>query len=323
MIAGDDLDLFVASVRRATESSTGRALDGALDEIGWRDALAADRRAAVATLFELQGSCGARSSALHAVLADAVGRDVDAPVLLPAIGRTTPPGLASGATVDVRGLATSAIERSDEVVVVVAGPAAAGSDAVGLARLPPRRLAMRPVSGMDADLGLVEVVGRDLDVDVEPLAASRWADAVAAAQLALAHELIGVSRAMLALARDHAVERVQFDRPIAGFQAVRHRLADTYVAVEAAGATADGAWDDGSPLAAAVAKAVAGRNARLAARHSQQVLAGIGFTVEHPFHRHLRRVLVVERLFGDARTLTAAVGRELLRTRQVPALLPL
>ena len=40
------------------------------------------------------------------------------------------------------------------------------------------------------------------------------------------------------LAREHALERVQFDRPIAGFQAVRHRLAEGLVAIEAADAAA-------------------------------------------------------------------------------------
>ena len=144
-----------------------------------------------------------------------------------------------------------------------------------------------------------------------------------AGQLALTHELIGASRAMLALARDHAVERIQFDQPIARFQAVRHRLADAFVAVESAATAVDAAWDDGSPLAAATAKAIAGRSARLVARHCQQVLAGIGFTTEHPLHRYVRRVLVLDSLFGDARSLTRAVGDELLRTRQLPPMLAL
>jgi hypothetical protein len=43
-------------------------------------------------------------------------------------------------------------------------------------------------------------------------------------------------RAMLALARSHALDRVQFGRPLAGFQAVRHRLAETLVALEGASA---------------------------------------------------------------------------------------
>ena len=52
---------------------------------------------------------------------------------------------------------------------------------------------------------------------------------------------------------------------------------------------------------AAMAKAIAGRSARTAARHCQQVLAGIGFTTEHALHRYVRRVLVLDELFGSAR----------------------
>ena len=63
--------------------------------------------------------------------------------------------------------------------------------------------------------------------------------AVALGRRAVAHQIAGASRAMLDLARTHALERVQFGRPIARFQAVRHRLADALVAVEALEATLD------------------------------------------------------------------------------------
>jgi alkylation response protein AidB-like acyl-CoA dehydrogenase len=128
---------------------------------------------------------------------------------------------------------------------------------------------------------------------------------------------------MLGMARDHALERIQFGRPIASFQAVRHRLAESFVAVEAADAALAAAWDDGSALGAAVAKAVAGRSARTAARHCQQVLAGIGFTTEHPLHRYVRRVVVLDRLLGDARSLTRSLGDDLVVRGSLPSILPL
>ena len=49
----EELELFRASLRQACSSHTGKALDDALDELGWRDALAADRRAAVSRLSRL------------------------------------------------------------------------------------------------------------------------------------------------------------------------------------------------------------------------------------------------------------------------------
>jgi alkylation response protein AidB-like acyl-CoA dehydrogenase len=116
---------------------------------------------------------------------------------------------------------------------------------------------------------------------------------------------------------------VQFGRPIAMFQAVRHRLAETLVAIEGAAAVLDAAWLDHDPLTAAIAKATAGRAARVTARHCQQVLAGIGFTTEHPFHHYLRRILVLEQLLGGTDRLTRELGREILARRQLPAPPPL
>jgi alkylation response protein AidB-like acyl-CoA dehydrogenase len=116
---------------------------------------------------------------------------------------------------------------------------------------------------------------------------------------------------------------MQFGRPIARFQAVRHRLADALVAVEALEAALTAARDVPSPDTAALAKAIAGRTAHTVARHCQQVLAGIGFTTEHPFHRFSRRVLALEGLFGSADEIVLDVGRRLLVERRVPTLIEL
>src|SRR6185312_2477608 len=106
--------------------------------------------------------------------------------------------------------------------------------------------------------------------------------ALAAGRLALGWWLVGTSRAMLSLARQHAVDRVQFGRHISSFQAIRHRLAETLVAIEGAEATLQAATecDDPQGLASLLAKAAAGQAALTAARHCQQVLGGIGFTAE-------------------------------------------
>jgi alkylation response protein AidB-like acyl-CoA dehydrogenase len=192
--------------------------------------------------------------------------------------------------------------------------------------VPVAALQLRPVRGLDPRFGLVEVacdgVALDDALDGAPQPVP-WPEAVAGAQLALAHELVGASRRMLELAREHALDRIQFGVPIASFQAVRHRLAETLVAIETAEAALAAAWDDRSPAHAALAKALAGRTARTTARHCQQVLAGIGFTTEHPLHHLVRRVLVLDELVGSARSLTAALGRELLATRHLPPALPL
>jgi alkylation response protein AidB-like acyl-CoA dehydrogenase len=49
----------------------------------------------------------------------------------------------------------------------------------------------------------------------------------------------------------------------------------------------------------------------------------MGFTTEHPLHRHVRRVLVLDELLGSSRTLTRSLGRELIDSRTLPEPLPL
>ncbi|MFD0901985.1 acyl-CoA dehydrogenase family protein [Actinomadura sediminis] len=133
---------------------------------------------------------------------------------------------------------------------------------------------------------------------------------LAAGRRALGWWLAGTGRAMLRLAREHALDRAQFGRPIASFQAVRHRLAETLVALEGAEAALAAPHDPAdADLAALLGKAAAGRAALTAARHCQQVLGGIGFTEEHGLHRHVRRALVLDGLLGGSRELTREAGR--------------
>jgi hypothetical protein len=136
-----------------------------------------------------------------------------------------------------------------------------------------------------------------------------------AARAALGWWLVGSSRSMLSLARQHALDRTQFGRPIASFQAVRHRLAETLVAIEGAEATLAFATDD---LGALMAKAAAGQAALTAAKHCQQVLGGLGFTAEHDFHRHFKRVLTLDGLLGSSRELTREAGRALRANGSAP-----
>jgi hypothetical protein len=145
--------------------------------------------------------------------------------------------------------------------------------------------------------------------------------AVADGRRALGWWLLGTGRAMLALARRHVLDRHQFGRPLASFQALRHRLAETYVALEGAEATLTAAGDDDT--SALLAKAAAGRAALTAARHCQQALGGIGFTAEHELHRHVRRALVLDGLLGSARDLTREAGTLLLREGRTPRLVDL
>lgn len=155
-----------------------------------------------------------------------------------------------------------------------------------------------------------------------PIARTGVGDPVplAAGRRALGWWLVGCSRAMLALACQHALDRWQFGRPLASFQAVRHRLAETLVGIEGAVATLMLADDELSSL---LAKAAAGEAAMTTARHCQQVLGGIGFTAEHEFHRHLRHALLLEGLLGNARELMGQAGTMLRENGSAPHLVNL
>jgi hypothetical protein len=311
--------LFESGVRHATEAASGAALDAALDDLGWTDAIDADRASAVSVLFECLGSAHASSSALDWLLAAVLGTGARRPaVVLPALRACDPPGRVDSGGCVVQGLGTEALGRSDAALVVAKTTAGVAAFAVAT-----EALERRPVHGLDPALGLFEVTGAfDVDPTTEREPAD-WDGAVAVGQLALGSELVGASRAMLELARVHALERIQFGRPIATFQAVRHRLAEALVAVEAAAALLDAAWEDRSPVTAGMAKAFAGRSARTAARHCQQVLAGIGFTTEHPLHLFIRRTMVLDQLLGGGSLLTRQLGADILRTSTLPPAFPL
>jgi Acyl-CoA dehydrogenase, C-terminal domain len=321
MMDAGDLVLFERSLQQAVATHTGQELDQALRELGWHDALTHDTQSAVATLFSLQGAEHASPTSLDDVMTHGLalqGFPVTG-VIWPGLGQWAPPGEYDGEHLVVHGLASNALPSHDETVVV----ARAGSAMVA-AVVPTAALTVRRIKGMDPALELVEVTATPDGITArQELPSSAWSSSVALCQLAVGHELVGAARKMLELARQHAMERAQFGQVIGKFQAVRHRLAETLVAIEAADAMLGAAWEDGSPTTASVAKALAGRAGRTAARHCQQVLAGIGFTTEHELHRYVRRVLVLDALFGGSRTLTKELGGELLATQQLPALVPL
>jgi alkylation response protein AidB-like acyl-CoA dehydrogenase len=188
--------------------------------------------------------------------------------------------------------------------------------------------------------------GDALELPLRPVAPATAAplapQALAGGRIAAGWWLLGSGRAMLALARQHALDRVQFGQPIASFQAVRHKLAETLVALDGAEAALRAAALDDAPGApgfeallakalpakalpakALLAKAAAGQAGLLAARHCQQVLGGIGFTAEHALHHHVKRVLVLDGLLGSARELTSEAGRLVIADGAAPRLVDL
>jgi alkylation response protein AidB-like acyl-CoA dehydrogenase len=123
---------------------------------------------------------------------------------------------------------------------------------------------------------------------------------------AYAAELLGASQHMLDESVAYAKDRVQFDKPIGSFQAVKHRLADMLVDVEGMrSAVYWAAWciaahHPDAPVAASTAKVWCSDAARRVVGSALQVHGGIGFTWEHDTHLYLKRVQLDALAFGDA-----------------------
>jgi acyl-CoA dehydrogenase-like protein len=305
----------------AGAAGTGAAeIDGVLADVGWLDMLDAEPRDALDIVFRSLGAANASATALDDVVVHALEMQArpDLTVVLPRLGSWDPPGTLDGARVCARGLATARASSAAELLVI-----SRTADELVAAFVPAGAAELVPVQGIDPSAGL-RTVAIDADASrVAPIDRTAWDPAVADARRALGYETAGAARAMLDLARTHALERVQFGRPIARFQAVRHRLAEALVAIEALDATLTAAAEVPGKETAALAKIVAGRTARTVGTHCQQVLAGVGFTTEHPFHRYLKRTMLLDGLFGAADDITVAVGRALLATRSVPTLVEL
>lgn len=115
------------------------------------------------------------------------------------------------------------------------------------------------------------------------------------ARVILSAEAVGIARECTEQAAAYAKERIQFGRPIAMYQAVKHHCANMLVATELATAAV---WDaaraaatggDQLTYTAALAATLAGPAADLCANLNIQVHGGIGFTWEHDGHIYLRR----------------------------------
>jgi alkylation response protein AidB-like acyl-CoA dehydrogenase len=126
------------------------------------------------------------------------------------------------------------------------------------------------------------------------------------AAAAVCAEMLGAADVVLAMTVQYAKDRVQFGRPIGGFQAVKHRCADMLVDVEGMrssayyAAWAVGAGDRDASAAASAAKVWCSDAARRVMASALQVHGGIGFTWEHDLHLFLKRSQLDQVTFGDA-----------------------
>jgi acyl-CoA dehydrogenase len=143
------------------------------------------------------------------------------------------------------------------------------------------------------------------------------------AAVMLAFEQVGCAQAALEMARDYARERFAFGRPIGSFQAIKHKLADIYIAVELARSNAYyGAWalsTDAAelPIAASVARISACDAGWLASKENIQTHGGMGFTWQMDCQFYYRRAKLHAMALGGAREWKRRLVAELRKSNTI------
>ncbi|WP_405561579.1 acyl-CoA dehydrogenase family protein [Streptomyces sp. NBC_01180] len=176
------------------------------------------------------------------------------------------------------------------------------ADAAGMSRVRQTALdATRPQARIELRDTAAELLGeRGQGAADVPKALARTGCAAAAV---LAAEAVGAADRALERTVEHVRQREQFGRPIGSFQAVKHRLAELYVQVQAARSAAYyAAWD---PAAGGLALAQGLEALRSAASEAVQLHGGIGFTWEHDIQLYFKRASSDELLFGPVHGLRA------------------
>ncbi|MGX7733080.1 acyl-CoA dehydrogenase family protein [Rhodococcus sp. 2H158] len=157
----------------------------------------------------------------------------------------------------------------------------------------------------------------DVSFDATPaqrLSGSGCADglerAYALVSIALAALQLGCLSATLDMVVEYARSRVQFGRPIGGFQAIKHRCADVFIDTEttrwvvyhAAALAADEKTTTADLVESAHLTCVySSSHSFRAVANLLQVLGGIGYTWEHPGHLYFKRATATARLLGSSR----------------------
>ncbi len=171
----------------------------------------------------------------------------------------------------------------------------------------------RKVTSLDPSRGAAEIVFENAGAEALGKLGEGWSTAnrvLDRAAVLVAFEQVGGADRCLAMAKDYAMQRYAFGRPIASFQAIKHLCADMLVRTEVARAAvyAAGAHLDDHGLASYAdldrgisgAKVVAGEAAILNAKSATQVYGGMGFTWEVDVHLYLKRAWVLDTHFGNA-----------------------
>jgi len=200
---------------------------------------------------------------------------------------------------------------ADLIVVLARAPGSTGEDGLSFFTLPGNAsgLTRRALKVMDPTRKMARLEFSNTPATLlgtENAAAAPFAKTMTEAVVCLANEMVGGADRLREDALAYAMMRMQFGRPIASFQSMKHKQADMLVEVElaksaayyAAAALDDG--DDDVAATASLAKAAASEAYIQTGVHAIQIHGGIGFTWDNDTHLWFKRAKASEVLFGDA-----------------------
>ena len=195
---------------------------------------------------------------------------------------------------------------SADVLLVATG---AGIYAVGA-----KAFAARPLTTWDGTRRLADVELKNAPAERVDDAGRQagLARAKSLAQLYLAAEQLGGAQQCLDITVRYTSERRQFGRPIASFQAVKHRCAQMMVKVEGLRSLVYGAAASRDALDCAGAKALASETYFHCAAEAIQLHGGVGFTWEFEPQLHFKRAQAGSHALGTADALRERIAQELL-----------
>jgi alkylation response protein AidB-like acyl-CoA dehydrogenase len=221
---------------------------------------------------------------------------------------TTLTAVAGGGEIVLNGHKTYVVDGKIADLIVVLARAPQGlslytvdGNAAGLIR---RALKSMDPTRKFARLEFDGVVARSLGTAGG--AAAPFARTMVEAAVCLANEMVGGADRLREDALAYAMMRMQFGKPIASFQSMKHKQADMLLEVELAKSAAYSAassLDDGDDDAVAnahLAKACASDTYMQTAIHAVQIHGGIGFTWDNDTHLWFKRAKSSEMLLGDA-----------------------
>jgi alkylation response protein AidB-like acyl-CoA dehydrogenase len=225
------------------------------------------------------------------------------------------PGDAQTGVARLRGTVSGVGDALPASVLLV--PADGVPSALYLVDMSSSGVAKAPVVSLDMTRQLCDVSFDDAPgalIASGAAAADALDAALTAGAAALAAEQVGLAQRCLDMTLAYVKERRQFARPVGSFQALKHRLADVWVAVSQARAASRYAaaclasGDPDTKVAVAIAKAYCSEAAVHAAQECVQLHGGIGFTWEHPAHLYLKRAKADSIGFGTPDAHRAALA---------------